>query len=316
MMQGAKVKVALDVDALGDQIAEMSAHIDAAMHRLLTAIREFDGAAGWHVQGALSCAHWLAWRVGWDLRTARERVRVARKLAELPLVDEQLRRGAMSYAQARVIMRVATAITSSTGPTAEKRRCRISCCYALSTIRCCTKAAAGSKPTVPMAGIFSTSATGSSTRNQDAQHQPTLLRDVALWRYAMSMRRSPWRPTATHQNGPSKRSTTRGASTIWCEARRSSKRATPGPQALVNLRNDHRKCDQCAAFPGPCFDGRPPKIILPRLARGAQPRTLSLRHVKTIEVHHFGPGCNKVAHESRLGVGTCIDFDDRTQLTV
>ena len=109
MEQGAEVKVAIDVDALGDQIAEMSAHIDAAMHRLLTAIREFDIASGWHVQGALSCAHWLAWRVGWDLRTARERVRVARKLAELPLVDEALRIGAMSYSQARAISRVATA---------------------------------------------------------------------------------------------------------------------------------------------------------------------------------------------------------------
>jgi hypothetical protein len=109
MQHGAKVKVDIDLDALGNQIAEMSAHIDAAMHRLLTAIREFDIASGWHVQGALSCAHWLAWRVGWDLRTARERVRVARKLAELPLVDEQLRIGAMSYSQARAISRVATA---------------------------------------------------------------------------------------------------------------------------------------------------------------------------------------------------------------
>ena len=109
MQDSAKVKVAIDVDALGDQIAEMSAHIDAAMHRLLTAIREFDIASGWHVQGALSCAHWLSWRVGWDLRTARERVRVARKLAELPLVDEELRRGAMSHSQARAITRVATA---------------------------------------------------------------------------------------------------------------------------------------------------------------------------------------------------------------
>ena len=109
MQERAEVKVVIDVDALGDQIAEMSAHIDAAMHRLLTTIREFDVAAGWQVQGALSCAHWLAWRVGWDLRTARERVRVARKLAELPLIDEELRRGAMSYSQARAISRVATA---------------------------------------------------------------------------------------------------------------------------------------------------------------------------------------------------------------
>ena len=108
MQERAEVKVAIDVDALGEQIAEMSAHIDAAMHRLLTAIREFDVASGWHVQGALSCAHWLAWRVGWDLRTARERVRVARKLAELPLINEELRRGAMSYSQARSVSRVAT----------------------------------------------------------------------------------------------------------------------------------------------------------------------------------------------------------------
>ena len=42
MQESAEVKVAVDVDALGDQIAEMSAHIDAAMHRLLTAIREFE----------------------------------------------------------------------------------------------------------------------------------------------------------------------------------------------------------------------------------------------------------------------------------
>ena len=31
MMQGVEVKVAVDIDVLGDQIAEMSAHVDAAM---------------------------------------------------------------------------------------------------------------------------------------------------------------------------------------------------------------------------------------------------------------------------------------------
>ena len=53
----------------------------------------FDERGGWHVQGAMSCAHWLAWRVGWDLVTARDRVRVARKLAEFPAFDDALRRG-------------------------------------------------------------------------------------------------------------------------------------------------------------------------------------------------------------------------------
>jgi hypothetical protein len=34
----------------------------------------------------MSCAHWLTWRVGWDLVTARERVRVARRLGEFSVI--------------------------------------------------------------------------------------------------------------------------------------------------------------------------------------------------------------------------------------
>jgi hypothetical protein len=50
----------LDTDRLGDEIAELAAHVDAATHRLLTLIRQFDEAGGWADQGALSCAHWLS----------------------------------------------------------------------------------------------------------------------------------------------------------------------------------------------------------------------------------------------------------------
>jgi len=56
-----------EFEQLGEPIAEQAAHLDAAMHRLLADLREFDQRGGWHVQGAISCAHWLAWRVGWDL---------------------------------------------------------------------------------------------------------------------------------------------------------------------------------------------------------------------------------------------------------
>ncbi|HEX4416696.1 MAG TPA: DUF222 domain-containing protein, partial [Kofleriaceae bacterium] len=69
-----------EVELLGERIAEQAAHLDAATHRLLTDLREFDVRGGWHRQGAKSCAHWLAWRVGWTLGTARQRVRVAAKL--------------------------------------------------------------------------------------------------------------------------------------------------------------------------------------------------------------------------------------------
>ena len=102
-----------DLEFLGERIAEMSAHLDAAMHRLLTDLREFDQRGGWHLQGAASCAHWLAWRVGWDLVTAREHVRVARKLAELPAIDDALRRGQVSYAKVRAMTRVATPANES-----------------------------------------------------------------------------------------------------------------------------------------------------------------------------------------------------------
>jgi hypothetical protein len=97
-----------ELEQLGERIAEQAAHVDAAMHRLLTDLREFDERGGWHVQGALSCAHWLSWRVGWDLVTARERVRVARKLAEFPTIDDALRRGEVSYSKVRALVRVAT----------------------------------------------------------------------------------------------------------------------------------------------------------------------------------------------------------------
>jgi hypothetical protein len=103
-----------DLDRLGDEIAELAAHLDAATHRLLTLIRRFDEAGGWADQGALSCAHWLSWRIGLELGAAREHVRVARALAELPLVDDALRQGRVSYSKVRAITRVATPATEET----------------------------------------------------------------------------------------------------------------------------------------------------------------------------------------------------------
>jgi len=41
---------------LAREIATLSAHIDAATHRLPACIRSFDETGGWHEQGAVSCA--------------------------------------------------------------------------------------------------------------------------------------------------------------------------------------------------------------------------------------------------------------------
>ncbi len=80
-----------ELDRLGDQIAELSAHLEAATARLLDLIREFDARGGWNT-GFRSCAAWLSWRVGLEPGAARERVRVARALGTLPALAEALAR--------------------------------------------------------------------------------------------------------------------------------------------------------------------------------------------------------------------------------
>jgi len=97
-----------EVIAMGNAIAETAAVIDVATHRFLTQVREFDVLGAWHRAGAVSCAHWLSWRIGMDLKTAREKVRVARSLAELPQIDAALRTGEISYSKVRAMARVAT----------------------------------------------------------------------------------------------------------------------------------------------------------------------------------------------------------------
>src|SRR2546422_1440287 len=96
-----------ELDRLGDEIAELSAHLDAATARLLELSREFDARAGWNT-GFRSCAEWLSWRVGVDVGAARERVRVARALGTLPRLAQALARGELSYAKVRALTRVAT----------------------------------------------------------------------------------------------------------------------------------------------------------------------------------------------------------------
>jgi hypothetical protein len=96
------------LERLGDEIAELAAHVHAATGRLLLRLAEFDRRAGWAAPGFLSCAHWLSWRTGVAPGAAREKVRVARALTNLPLLAASLQSGELSYAKVRAITRVAT----------------------------------------------------------------------------------------------------------------------------------------------------------------------------------------------------------------
>jgi hypothetical protein len=90
-----------------EEIGTLAAHIAAATCRWLELIAEFDRRDGYETWGFHSCGAWVAWRCSIDPRSAREHVRVARALDDLPLVRERFRRGELSYSKVRAITRVA-----------------------------------------------------------------------------------------------------------------------------------------------------------------------------------------------------------------
>ena len=100
-------KPADDLARLGERIAELAARINSAEAQMMTLIADFDRRGGWK-DGFGSCAEWLAWRIGIKIGPARERVRAARALENLPRTADALRQGSTSYAKVRALTRVAT----------------------------------------------------------------------------------------------------------------------------------------------------------------------------------------------------------------
>ncbi|MBV9011557.1 MAG: DUF222 domain-containing protein [Pseudonocardiales bacterium] len=104
---------ALSTPELEAELVGLAGHLAAAQCRFLLLLAEFDARGAWAGPGLRSCAHWLSWRVGMDLRTAREQLRVARILPTLPLVTAAFGAGRISYAKARAITRIATPQTEA-----------------------------------------------------------------------------------------------------------------------------------------------------------------------------------------------------------
>jgi hypothetical protein len=90
------------------EIGELAAHIAAATCRWLGLIAELDRRGGHEAWGFHSCGAWVAWRCSIDPRSAREHVRVARALGNLPLVRERFGHGGLSYSKVRALTRIAT----------------------------------------------------------------------------------------------------------------------------------------------------------------------------------------------------------------
>jgi hypothetical protein len=97
------------INDVAAEICTFAGHINAANHRFLELIAEFDQRAGWSDGASQSCAHWLNWKCGIALGAAREKVRVARALAGLPKVSAAMASGWLSYSKVREITRVGNA---------------------------------------------------------------------------------------------------------------------------------------------------------------------------------------------------------------
>jgi hypothetical protein len=94
-------------EQLGAEITELCSYLYAAEARLLQLIREFDQHRYWAKLGLCSCAHWLNFKCGIGMNAAREKLRVALALADLPKIDAAFAKGELSYSKVRAMTRIA-----------------------------------------------------------------------------------------------------------------------------------------------------------------------------------------------------------------
>jgi hypothetical protein len=100
-------------EALEAKITELWGHLNAATHRFLMLIAEFDREKAFERHGLINTAQWLNWQCGIGPVAAREKVRVARALEQLPEIADAFGKGEISYSKVRAMTRVATPANES-----------------------------------------------------------------------------------------------------------------------------------------------------------------------------------------------------------
>lgn len=95
------------LDQLEDEIVSLSHRFNATEYQFLILVREFDIRQGWRAYCFNNCAEWLNMKCGISLGAAREKVRVALALFDLPLCSKAFEAGSLSYSKARAMTRIA-----------------------------------------------------------------------------------------------------------------------------------------------------------------------------------------------------------------
>ena len=100
--------------ALEGRITSMAARLAAETREWLRLVADFNRRKGWVQWGMRSMAHWLSWSCSVSPGVAREYVRVATALTELPLVEQAFAQGTLSYSKVRAVTRVADRVDEQT----------------------------------------------------------------------------------------------------------------------------------------------------------------------------------------------------------
>jgi Domain of unknown function (DUF222)/HNH endonuclease len=101
----------LSAEELCDEICTLAGQIAAATCRWLLLLAEWDRRSEWSDGETKTCADWLSWRCSIMPVTAREHLRIARRLGELPRITAAFASGVLSYSKVRAITRVAEPAT-------------------------------------------------------------------------------------------------------------------------------------------------------------------------------------------------------------
>jgi hypothetical protein len=99
------------LDQLETDLISLSSHINAMEYEFLVLLREFDLRQGWKPYLFNNCSEWLNMKCGMAPGTAREKLRVANALFDLPQISTAFQKGDLSYSKARALSRIATPTT-------------------------------------------------------------------------------------------------------------------------------------------------------------------------------------------------------------
>jgi hypothetical protein len=101
------------LDEIETKITELWGYLNAATARFLALVAEFDREEAYARHGLANTAQWLNWQCGIGANAAREKVRVARALEQLPEIADAFAKGELSYSKVRAMTRTATPANES-----------------------------------------------------------------------------------------------------------------------------------------------------------------------------------------------------------